>query len=72
MNWHDGFAIVEKYFPDAAGEVFVTAAERYVVPANVDTLKTQEAFGFTFQSFEEQVKSAVGNYLALLARESRA
>jgi hypothetical protein len=35
------------------------------VAINVDTKKTQEAFGVKFQSFEEQVKDAVKSYLAL-------
>lgn len=68
-DWHDGFAVVKKYFPEAVGKVFVAEAERYIVPANVDTLKTRQAFGFEFATFEEQAKSAVGNYLELLAKE---
>ncbi|KAL2071870.1 hypothetical protein VTL71DRAFT_13105 [Oculimacula yallundae] len=68
-DWHSGFAVVKKYFPDAVGKVFVTEAERYIVPANVDVTKTEEAFDFKFASFEEQAKSAIGNYVDLLAKE---
>ncbi|KAH7350683.1 hypothetical protein BKA65DRAFT_476059 [Rhexocercosporidium sp. MPI-PUGE-AT-0058] len=69
-NWNDAFAVLKKHFPESVGKVFVAEAERYVVPANFDTLKTQRAFEFEFANFEEQTKSAVGNYLGLLAEEA--
>jgi hypothetical protein len=55
---------------DAFGTIFATEGNPNVTPLNVDTSKTEKTFGFTFQSFEEQVKSVTGQYLALLEKET--
>ena len=67
----DAFAIVKKYFPEAAQKVFVAKprADFVSMPMKVHTSKTVEAFEFEFQGYEEQVKSLVGNYLSLLSNE---
>jgi len=67
-DWADAFEIVKKHFPEASGTTFVTEGSPIVVLSNVDTLKTQKAFGFTFRSFEEQVQNVAGNYLKLLSK----
>jgi hypothetical protein len=58
--WTDAFDIVNKNFPEAFGTIFATEGNPTVIPLNVDTSKTEKTFGFTFQSFEEQVKSVEG------------
>ena len=68
--WTDAFDIVIRNFPDAFGTIFATEGNPNVTPLNVDTSKTEKTFGFTFQSFEEQVKSVTGQYLALLEKET--
>jgi hypothetical protein len=65
-DWADAFGIVKKHFPESVGKIIVTEGKPVIVPINVDTSKTEKAFGFKFQSFEEQVKSVAENYLALL------
>ena len=66
-QWADAFGIVKENFPEAAGKIFEIEGKPVVVPINVDTSKTEKAFGFPFQSFEEQVKSVAENYIALLS-----
>ena len=65
-DWADAFGVVKKYFPESIRDIFVAEGKTVIVPINVDTSKTEKAFGFKFESFEEQVKSAVENYLKLL------
>jgi nucleoside-diphosphate-sugar epimerase len=69
--WTDAFAIVKRNFPNAFGTIFATEGNPTVIPLDVDTSKTEKTFGFTFESFEEQVKSVAGQYLALLEREMK-
>lgn len=65
-QWADAFGIVKEHFPEASGKIFKTEGKPVAVPINVDTSKTENAFGIAFPSFEEQVKSVAENYLALL------
>jgi nucleoside-diphosphate-sugar epimerase len=65
-NWAEAFGVVKKYFSEEAEKTFVTEGKPVIVKIDVDTLKTEKAFGFKFRSFEEQVKSVAENYLALL------
>ncbi|KAE8453922.1 hypothetical protein EG329_007698 [Mollisiaceae sp. DMI_Dod_QoI] len=70
-NFLDAFNIVRKHFPAASEKVFAKQGEMPIVKINVDTSKTEKAFGFTFQSYEEQVKSVVSSYLSLLKKEGK-
>jgi len=65
-NWAEAFGVVKKHFPESVGKTFVGEGQPVIVSVQVDTLKTEKAFGFEFQNFEEQVKSVVENYIALL------
>jgi hypothetical protein len=56
----------EKHFPVAVGKTFVSEGKPIIIPINIDASKTEKAFRFKFQDFEDQVKSVLENYLALL------
>ncbi len=62
---------MKKFWLEQSKTIFKEKTEPLVIHANVDTTKTQETFGFTFQSYEEQVKSVVEQYLGLLAKEAK-
>ncbi|KAF2003836.1 NAD(P)-binding protein [Amniculicola lignicola CBS 123094] len=66
-NWEDHFGIVAKEFPEAvASGKLANSGKISTVPSTIDPTKSEEVFGFTFQSYEQQVKDIVGHYLALL------
>ena len=64
-KWMDANTVVKEYFPGDIGKSLSAGGEVGTVAINVETNKTQEAFGIKFQSFEEQVKDAVKSYLSL-------
>jgi nucleoside-diphosphate-sugar epimerase len=66
-TWSNAIEIVNRNFPEAV--------EKGILPNNgtaltkrtkIDVSRTEEVFGFKFQSYEEQVKSVVKQYLSLL------
>lgn len=65
VEWMNANMIVKDRFPEEIGKSLSADGVVMSVPINVDTEKTQKAFGIKFQSFEEQVEGAVKNYLAL-------
>lgn len=66
-RWEEGIDIVNRNFPEAVKKGILpnngTAATKRT---KVDASRTEEVFGFKFQSYEEQVKSVVKQYLGLL------
>lgn len=65
FEWMDANDIVKKSFPEEIGKSLSANGEAATVAINVDTQKTEKAFGLKLRGFEEQVKLAVKNYLAL-------
>ncbi|KAH8811362.1 hypothetical protein F5884DRAFT_876580 [Xylogone sp. PMI_703] len=67
MVWDDIFEIVKKYFPEAVadGRLSLTGGQP-THPVRLDSRKTEDTFGIKLASYEEQVKSVVGQYLGLL------
>ncbi|TKA67543.1 hypothetical protein B0A49_07626 [Cryomyces minteri] len=69
MVWEDAFKFVAVHFPAAvAGGTLPCNGSQPTYDQKVDSSKTEEVFGFKHQSYEEQVKSAVGHYLELAAK----
>ncbi|KAG0645446.1 Ketoreductase CTB6 [Hyphodiscus hymeniophilus] len=66
-RWEEAIAIVNKNFPEAVKKGVLpnngTAATKRT---KVDASRTEKVFGFKFASYEEQVKSAVKQYLELV------
>ncbi|KUJ15921.1 NAD(P)-binding protein [Mollisia scopiformis] len=72
MEWTDAFAIVKKHFPEESEKVFKTQGEAaQSVKIKLDASKTEKAYGFKFQSYEDQVKEVVSAYLALLKMDGK-
>lgn len=72
VNWNDAFAIVKRHFPEASEKVFASGVdEKFVINIDIDASKTEKAFGFKFQTYEDQVKSIVSSYLSLLKKEGK-
>ncbi|KAF4625254.1 hypothetical protein G7Y89_g12914 [Cudoniella acicularis] len=65
-RWEDAIEIVNRNFPEAVKKGALpnngTAATKRT---RVDASRTEEVFGFKFQSYEEQVKSVTKQYLEL-------
>lgn len=66
-RWEEGIDIVNRNFPEAVKNGILpnngVAATKIT---KVDARRTEKVFGFQFQSYEEQVKSVVKQYLGLL------
>jgi nucleoside-diphosphate-sugar epimerase len=65
--WEDAIEIVNRNFPEAVRKGVLpnngTAATKRT---KIDSSRTEKVFGFKFASYEEQVKSVVRQYLAML------
>jgi hypothetical protein len=70
-NWYDAFVIAAKYFPETSERFTVPTEEKLIVKCSIDAQKTEKAFGITFQTYEEQVKSVLSSYLSLLKSEGK-
>jgi nucleoside-diphosphate-sugar epimerase len=67
-TWDDAKEIVKRHFPEAVADGRLPLAGSLPTrPLHFDSSETENAFGWKFASFEEQVKSVVGHYLELLA-----
>jgi nucleoside-diphosphate-sugar epimerase len=64
--WADVNEIIKKEFPDAGLKLGGKMDTR---PAVFDARETEEVFGIKWVGFEEQVKSVVGHYLEVEAKE---
>ena len=66
-RWEEAIEIVNRNFPQAVKKGILpnngTAATKRT---RLDSSRTEKVFGFKFQSYEEQVKSVVKQYLELL------
>lgn len=67
-TWNDAKDIVRQHFPKAvADSILPLEGDLPSRPIRLNSSETEEAFGWKFSSFEEQVKSVAGHYLELLA-----
>ncbi|EXA31060.1 hypothetical protein BFJ63_vAg16608 [Fusarium oxysporum f. sp. narcissi] len=67
-TWEDAKDIVRRNFPKAVGDgIFPLEGSQPSRPIRLDSSDTEEALGWKFASFEEQVKSVAEHYLELLA-----
>jgi nucleoside-diphosphate-sugar epimerase len=67
-RWEDAKDIVRRNFPKAVAiGIFPLEGSQPSRPIRLDSSDTEEAFGWKFASFEEQVKSVAAHYLELLA-----
>ena len=66
-RWEEAIGIVNRNFPEAVKKGVLpnngTAATKRT---KIDSSRTEKVFGFKFQSYEEQVKSVVKQYLELV------
>ncbi|KAL2074268.1 hypothetical protein VTL71DRAFT_8046 [Oculimacula yallundae] len=66
-RWEDAIEIVNRNFPEAVRKgILPNNGPASTKRTRVDSSRTEEVFGFKFQSYEEQVKSVVQQYLSLL------
>lgn len=68
-TWEDAKDIVRKNFPQAVADgTLPLAGSQPSRPLRFDASETEKAFGWTFASYEEQVKSVVGHFLELAGK----
>lgn len=68
-RWNDARQIARKHFSHAIrSNLLVMGGSVKTIPLPVDASLTEEAFGFKFRSYEEQVKSTVEHFLQLRLR----
>ncbi|KAF2728524.1 NAD(P)-binding protein [Polyplosphaeria fusca] len=68
-RWEDVFEIVRREFPDKVGSGGLRNDGAIATLAvKIDERSSEERLGWGFKGYEEQVKSAVGGYLALARR----
>ncbi|TVY45558.1 putative uncharacterized oxidoreductase [Lachnellula occidentalis] len=66
-RWEEAIEIVNRNFPEAVKKgVLPNNGTATTKRTKVDSSRTEKVFGFKFQSYEEQVKSVVRQYLGLL------
>jgi nucleoside-diphosphate-sugar epimerase len=66
-RWEEAIEIVNRNFPEAVKKgVLPNNGTASTKRTKTDSSRTEKVFGFKFQSYEEQVKSVVNQYLALL------
>jgi len=66
-RWEDAIEIVNRNFPEAVKKgILPNNGVASTKRTRVDSSRTEKVFGFKFQSYEEQVKSVVKQYLALV------
>jgi nucleoside-diphosphate-sugar epimerase len=69
-RWEEAIEIVNKNFPKAVAKgILPNNKPAQTKRTKVDASRTEEVFGWKFQSYEEQVKSIVKQYLTLLREE---
>ena len=71
IEWNDAKTVVEKHFPEAVAEGILsmeggTPTRKW----RIDAEPTEMAFGWKCQSFEETMRSLVGQYLELVERNA--
>jgi nucleoside-diphosphate-sugar epimerase len=65
--WGDAIEIVNRNFPEAVKNgILPNNGTALTKRTKLDASRTEKVFGFKFQSYEEQVKSVVKQYLGLL------
>jgi nucleoside-diphosphate-sugar epimerase len=65
--WEDSFEIVKRHFPKAVAKgVLPCTGPSSTKRVRMDASLTEKVFGMKFASYEEQVKSVVGQYLQLV------
>lgn len=69
VDWYEAFDVVRKEFPELAEKYPEPEEKEHIFHCATDVEKTEKAFGFKFQSYEEQVKEVVGAYLELLKKD---
>jgi len=66
-RWEEAIEIVNRNFPEAVKKgILPNNGKAATKRTKVDSSRTEKVFGFKFQSYEEQVKSVVKQYLTLL------
>lgn len=66
-RWEEAIDIVNRNFPEAVKKgILPNNGPAKTKRTKVDSSRTEKVFGFKFQSYEEQVKSVVKQYLGLL------
>jgi len=66
-RWEEAIEIVNRNFPEAVKKgILPNNGKASTKRTKVDASRTENVFGFKFQSYEEQVKSVVKQYLGLL------
>ncbi|KAM7184445.1 hypothetical protein V8F20_012229 [Naviculisporaceae sp. PSN 640] len=65
-RWNDAKSIAKREFPEAMKKkLLVRGGNVDTIEIPIDASLTEETFGFRFASFDEQVKSCVGQFLEL-------
>lgn len=73
MRWEEVAGILERDFRDGVEKgVLSMEGKQSTAPIDIRGEETEEVFGFRYLSFEEQVKSVVGQYLELKGLEGQA
>ncbi|KAH7360239.1 hypothetical protein BKA65DRAFT_576853 [Rhexocercosporidium sp. MPI-PUGE-AT-0058] len=71
-RWEEALEIVQRNFPEAVRKgVLLNNGKAATKRTRVDSRRTEEVFGWKFQSYEEQVKSVVRQYLSLIGEEAK-
>jgi nucleoside-diphosphate-sugar epimerase len=66
-RWEEAIEIVNRNFPEAVKKgILPNNGKAATKRTKLDSSRTEKVFGFKFQSYEEQVKSVVKQYLTLL------
>jgi nucleoside-diphosphate-sugar epimerase len=72
-RWNDAKDIIKRAFPEAvAKRRLPNCGSATNIDIKFDSSLTEKTFGFTFISFEEQVKSVVGHFLEIRTRKRSA
>ncbi|KAM7212875.1 hypothetical protein V8F06_011725 [Rhypophila decipiens] len=72
-RWNDAKSIARREFPEAMKKkLLVRGGNVDTIEIPVDASLTEDTFGFKFASFDEQVKSCVGQFLELRMRKKPA
>jgi nucleoside-diphosphate-sugar epimerase len=68
--WEDGMDITKKYFGrEVESGLLPLGGDMDTMRIRIDTRQTEDAFGWKCRSFEETIKSLVGQYLELKRAE---
>lgn len=67
-RWNDAKAVAKRLFPDAvAKKILVSSGDIGTTRIPIDSSETEEAFGFHFQPFDDQLHSLISQFLDLRA-----